>query len=142
MNYFEAFEKVRNATEGLTAGAVADHLAIQVNLSDEDASGICYLEATDGTFHAEPYDYRDRDALFTVKCEDLVAVLTGGKAYDTAVAEGILTVTGDTERAALLKLAIPAPAKKRGRKPAGGKTASAQEKPATTRKPRTRKTEP
>ena len=60
MNYFEAFEKVRKATEGLTAGAVADHLAIQVNLSDEDASGICYLEAKDGTFHAEPYDYRNR----------------------------------------------------------------------------------
>lgn len=141
MSYLAAFEKVRKATEGLTAGAITEHLAIQVNFSDADASGICYLEVTDGTFHAEPYDYRDRDALFTVQSEDLVAVLTGAKAYDAAVAEGILTVTGNTEKAALLKLAIPAPAKKRGRKPAAGKTAAEKEKPASARKPRTRKAE-
>lgn len=126
MSYLEVFEKVRKATAGLKEGAVAEHLAIQVNLTDEDASGICYLEATDGVFHAEPYDYYDRDALFTVKSADLVKILGGKLDYDKAVADGILTVLGNAERAAELKAAIPAPKK---RATTGKRTKRAKETP-------------
>lgn len=112
MSYSEVFEKVRKATAGLKAGAVTEHLAIQVNLTDEDASGICYLEAVDGVFHAEPYDYHDRDALFTVNSADLVKILDGKLDYDKAQVDGLLTVAGNAERAAELKAAIPAPKKR------------------------------
>ncbi len=124
MSYLEAFEQVRKATEGLTAGVVNGHLAIQVDLIDPDAAGICYLEATDGVFHAEPYDYRDRDARFYVRSADLVDILRGKKDYDEALADGTLTVEGSSERAAELKAAIPAakkPRKASPRKPRAAK---------------------
>lgn len=127
MSYLEAFEQIRRAAEGLTAGVVTGHLAIQIDLTDPDAAGICYLEATDGVFHAEPYDYRDRDARFYVRSADLVAVLTGEKDYAAAVADGTLTVEGDAVRAQELVAAIPAKkAKKAPRKPAGEKKPAAK----------------
>lgn len=116
MSYSEAFEAVKKAAEKLKKGKVIGHLAIQVNLTDEDASGICYLEAVDGVFHAEPYDYRDRDALFTVNSADLVAILSGKLDFDKAIADGVLAIDGDAARASDLKLAIPAPRKPRARK--------------------------
>ena len=82
MSYLEAFEAVRKAVGKLKKGKVTEHLAIQVNLTDEHGSGICYMEATDGVFHAEPYDYRDRDALFTVNSADLIAILSGKLDFD------------------------------------------------------------
>ena len=128
MSYLEAFEAVRKAVGKLKKGKVTEHLAIQVNLTDEHGSGICYMEATDGVFHAEPYDYRDRDARFYVRSADLVAVLTGEKDYAAAVADGTLTVEGDAARAQELVAAIPVKKPKRApRKPAGEK------KPATKR---------
>lgn len=116
MSYLEAFETVRKAAGKLKKGKVVEHLAIQVNLTDEDASGICYLEAVDGVFHAEPYDYHDHDALFTVTSADLVAILSGKLDFDKAVADGILTIEGDATRASALNLAIPAPRKPRVKK--------------------------
>ena len=116
MSYLEAFEAVRKAVGKLKKGKVTEHLAIQVNLTDEHGSGICYMEATDGVFHAEPYDYRDRDALFTVTSADLVAILSGKLDFDKAVSEGVLVIDGDAARASLLKLAIPAPRKPRVKK--------------------------
>lgn len=143
MSYLEAFEKVRRATEGLTEGAVTEHLAIQVDLTDPDAAGICYLEASGGKFHAEPYDYRDRDARFYVRSTELVAILCGEKDYDAAISDGTLRVEGDAARARALTAAIPAPAapKKPARKPRATKAEGTgqAEKPARTR--RTKKSE-
>lgn len=116
MSYLEAFEAVRKAVGKLKKDKVTEHLAIQVNLTDEHGSGICYMEATDGVFHAEPYDYRDRDALFTVNSADLIAILSGKLDFDKAIADGILTVEGDATRASALKLAIPTPRKPRVKK--------------------------
>ena len=127
MSYLEAFEQIRRAAEGLTAGVVTGHLAIQIDLTDSDAAGICYLEASDGVFHAEPYDYRDRDARIYVRSADLVAVLTGEKDYAAAVADGTLTVEGAAARARELVAAIPVKKPKSApRKPAGEKKPAAK----------------
>lgn len=127
MSYLEAFEQIRRAVGGLKEGAVREHLAIQVDLTDPDAAGICYLEASDGVIHAEPYDYHDRDARFRVRSADLVAVLTGEKDYRAAVDEGILVVEGNVLRAAELAAAIPAKTvKKTARKPAAAKKPTAK----------------
>ena len=144
MSYLEAFEKVRRATDGLKAGAVTEHLAIQVDLTDPDASGICYLEAENGTFHAEPYDYRDRDARFFVRSADLVAILSGGMDYDAAISDGTLRVEGDAARARELTAAIPvlsAP-KKPARKPRTPKAEAAGKAEKSARTGRKKKSEP
>ena len=144
MSYLEAFEKVRRATDGLKAGTVTEHLAIQVDLTDPDALGICYLEAKNGTFHAEPYDYRDRDARFFVRSADLVAILSGGMDYDAAISDGTLRVEGDAARARELTAAIPAPSapKKPARKPRTPKAEAAGKAEKLARTGRKKKSEP
>lgn len=147
MTFIEAFDKIK-AKMPKTAKGTEGHLAIQVNLIDEDAGGAFYIEATDGKLAIEPYDYRDRDAMFTVLTDDLLKIVTGKLAYDKAVAEGKLFVEGDTERAAEVKKWIAKPAKKpAAKKPAAKKTepkktaAKAEVKKPEAKKAETKKPE-
>ncbi len=103
MTFIEAFEKVKAATEKSKTEGISGHIAIQVNLCDEDASGIMYIEVADGTLSVEPYDYVDRDAMITVSSKDLVRVLSGRLGYDKAVENGVIAVVGNEEKAAELK---------------------------------------
>ncbi len=103
MTFIEAFEKVKAATEKSKTEGISGHVAIQVNLCDEDASGIMYIEVADGVLSVEPYDYVDRDAMITVSSKDLVRVLSGRLGYDKAIENGVIAVVGNEEKAAELK---------------------------------------
>ncbi len=119
MTFIEAFEKVKAATEKSSTEGIAGHVAIQVNLCDEDASGIMYIEVADGVLSVEPYDYVDRDAMITVSSKDLVRVLSGRLGYDKAVANGVLAVAGNEEKAAELKKLVVKAERKSCAKKAG-----------------------
>lgn len=103
MTFIEAFDKVKTVMEGADASVIDGHLAIQVNLSDEDAHGICYIEVKDGQLYVEPYDYYDRDAIITVTSKDLVRVMSGRLGLEKAIEKGVITVEGSLDAALELK---------------------------------------
>lgn len=116
MSFIERFEEVKKVFKDAKATDIKEHLAIQINLTDADSSGIMYLEVADGNVIVEPYDYVDRDAMFVVTSEDLIAIAKGKLAAEKAMEEGKLVVLGNLEKAALVKSiklkAKKAPAKK------------------------------
>ena len=103
MTFIEAFDKVKAAMAGADASALEGHLAIQVNLSDEDAHGICYIEVSEGQLFVEPYDYYDRDAIITVESKDLVRVMSGRLGLEKAIEKGVVAVEGNLDAALELK---------------------------------------
>ena len=129
MTFIEAFEKIK-AKLPKTAKGTEGHLAIQVNLIDEDAKGAFYMEASEGKLAVEPYDYRDRDAMFTALTDDFFKIVTGKLDYDKAVADGKLAVGGNAERAAEFKKWIAKPAAPK--KPAAKKPAAKKAEPKKT----------
>lgn len=118
MTFTEAFEKVKIAMERSNPAEVNGHLAVQVNLNDEDAHGIMYIEVKDGQLYVEPYDYYDNDAVVTAATKDIVRVMSGRLGYDKAVENGVFTVEGNLEKAAELKKLVV----KATRKPCAKKT--------------------
>ena len=103
MTFIEPFDKVKAAMAGADASVIEGHLAIQVNLSDEDAHGICYIEVSEGQLFVEPYDYYDRDAIITVASKDLVRIMSGRLGLEKAIENGVVAVEGDLDRVLELK---------------------------------------
>ena len=103
MTFIEAFDKVKAAMAGADASVIEGHLAIQVNLSDEDAHGICYIEVSEGQLFVEPYDYYDRDAIITVASKDLVRIMSGRLGLEKAIENGVVAVEGNLDAALELK---------------------------------------
>ena len=103
MTFIEAYEKIKAAMEKSNPAEVDGHLAIQVNINDEDAQGIMYIEVKDGSLYVEPYDYVDNDAVLTASYKDVVRVMGGRLGYDKAIANGVFTVEGNLEKAEELK---------------------------------------
>ena len=103
MTFIEAYEKIKAAMEKSNPAEVEGHLAIQVNINDEDAQGIMYIEVKDGTLYVEPYDYVDHDAILTASYKDIVRVMGGRLGYEKAVANGVFAVEGNLEKAEELK---------------------------------------
>ncbi len=119
MAFEDAFKSVKQAFKGARASKIKEHLAIQINLTDEDSSGIMYIEVADGKLRVEPYDYHDRDAMFTVGSKDFIKMISGKISYEKAIEKGLLGVNGNPEKAAWIKnIVIPSPAKKTAAKKA------------------------
>lgn len=131
MTYSELVEKVQKALASADVSGVAEHIAVQVNVTGE-AGGAFYIEVSDGTLTVAPYDYVDRDALLTVSGEDMLAVAAGTLTLEQAAAEGRIALDGNYEKAMALNavLAAAKPAKKSGRKPAAEKKTTARKSAA------------
>lgn len=65
MTYAEIFYEIKNKFMGADLSDIREHLAFQFNIEDEEAGGIFYVEVKDGELSVEPYEYYDRDAMFT-----------------------------------------------------------------------------
>ena len=72
------FATVKTTFMGTDVSDIREHLAYQFNVTGE-ASGIFYVEVKDGQLHIEPYEYYDRDAIFTGTAEVFTAIMTGKK---------------------------------------------------------------
>ena len=81
---------------------IQDHLAYQFNIKG-DAGGIFYVEVKDGVLHVEPYEYFDRDAMFTAKAETFLKIASGKLDPVAAVTLQKLKVEGDIGKALRLK---------------------------------------
>ena len=55
---------------------IHEHLAYQFNVTGED-SGIFYVEVKEGKLFVEPYEYYDRDAMFTASAKTFMDIVEG-----------------------------------------------------------------
>ncbi len=102
MTYEEMFSKVKEAVQKIDASKIKGHYAFQVDIIGEGA-GIFYVEITDGTIKAEPYDYINNDAKFTVSAADFIKICTRKLDPMSAFTLGTLKIDGDFQKALVLK---------------------------------------
>lgn len=98
MNFWEAFNYVKETFMKADVSDYKGHLALQVNLTGS-GEGKFYAELKDGTLSVEPYEYFDRDVLFTVKTEEFIKIIEGKLDPVTAFTIGKLKVDGDLGKA-------------------------------------------
>ena len=102
MTYADMFAKVKGMLMGADVSDIHEHLAYQFNITGE-AEGIFYAEVKDGQLYVEPYEYFDRDAMFTCKAETLRKIADGKLDPILAVTLQKLKVEGNIEKALKLK---------------------------------------
>lgn len=102
MTYQEVFEKFKNQFKDADVSSIKEHLAYQFNIVG-DGAGAFYVEVNDGRLSIEPYEYYDRDALFTCKADMLFKIISGKTDPVAAFTLGKLKVDGSIEKALLLK---------------------------------------
>lgn len=102
MTYEELVQEAKKIYEPADASSIKEHVAYQFNIKGE-AEGAFYLEVSDGKVHVEPYEYYDRDVLFTTTVETLMKIGTGKLDPVFAYTTGKLKVEGNIEKALLLK---------------------------------------
>ena len=115
MTYEQIFEKVKKSFIKATAKNFSDSFAFQFNITGE-GEGIFYVCFKDGVLEVEPYDYKDRDVIFTADGATFIAIAEGKLEPITAINEGKLFIDGNFELSKQLIGMIPA--KKAAKKPA------------------------
>ena len=102
MTYAEMFAKVKGMLMDADVSDIHEHLAYQYNITGE-AEGIFYAEVKEGQLYVEPYEYFDRDAMFTCTAETLFKLAEGKTDPVLAFTIGKLKVEGNIDKALRLK---------------------------------------
>ena len=102
MSYEEIVQKVKQRFSGTDVSRITDHLAYQFNITGEGA-GSFYVEVKEGKLYIEPYEYYDRDAIFTCKADTLFKIIEGKTDPVAAFTVQKLKVDGDIGKALRLK---------------------------------------
>lgn len=107
MTYADFFAEVKGKFMEADVSDVSEHLAYQFNITGE-AEGIFYVEVKDGQLYVEPYEYYDRDAMFTASAKTLMKIAEGKQDPIAAVTLQKLKVEGNIDKALKLKELIAA----------------------------------
>lgn len=102
MTYADFFAEIKGKFMEADIGDMKEHLAFQFNITGE-AEGIFYVEAKEGEVFVEPYEYFDRDAMFTCTAETLSKIAEGKLDPVWAVTTQKLKVEGNIDKALKLK---------------------------------------
>lgn len=102
MGYADFFATVKEQFMKADVSDVTEHLAYQFNITG-DAEGIFYVEVKDGKLYVEPYEYYDRDAMFTASADTLMKIAEGKADPVEEVTEERLKVEGNIDKALKLK---------------------------------------
>ena len=102
MKYADFFAEFKRRFMEADVSDIHEHLAYQFNITGE-AEGIFYVEVKDGELHVEPYEYFDRDAIFTGSAETFMKIADGK--LDPVAAVGLLKlkVEGNIDKALRFK---------------------------------------
>lgn len=98
MTFFEVFNEVKNTFSQADISDYKGHLALQINLTG-DGEGKFYVELNNGVLNIEPYEYFDRDVIFTVSADNFLKIINGKLDPVSAFTVGDLKVDGDIEKA-------------------------------------------
>lgn len=102
MNYEELVNGVRERFMKADVSDIKEHIAYQFNIEGE-AQGAFYAKVSEGILSIEPYQYYDRDVLFTCTGETLLDIAGGRLDPVKAFTEGTLKVEGNFDKALKLK---------------------------------------
>ena len=102
MSYEELVGESRNLFMKADVSDIKEHIAYQFNIRGE-AEGAFYAEVSDGKLSIEPYEYYDRDVLFTTTADTLLKIAKGKTDPVAAFTLGKLKVEGDFDKALKLK---------------------------------------
>ena len=102
MTYAEGFVAIKEKFMAADTSDIKEHLAYQFNITGE-GSGIFYAEVKDGVLSVEPYEYYDRDAMFTCSAETLLKIADGKMDPIMAFTLQKLKVEGNFDKALRLK---------------------------------------
>ena len=64
MTYAEIFSEIKKKFYYADVSDISEHLAFQINIIGE-GEGIFFVEVKDGKLYIEPYEYFDRDAIYS-----------------------------------------------------------------------------
>ena len=103
MTYADFFFEIKSRFMGADLSDITEHLAFQFNIEDEEAGGIFYVEVKDGELHVEPYEYYDRDAMFTATPDTFMKIAEGKIDPVWAFTVQKLKVEGNIDKALRLK---------------------------------------
>lgn len=102
MTYAEFFAEIKGKFLEADISDIQEHLAYQFNIVGE-GSGIFYVEAKEGKLSVEPYEYYDRDAMFTATAEVFMKIAEGKLDPIAAFTMQKLKVEGNIDKALKLK---------------------------------------
>lgn len=102
MTYAEFFSEMKGKFMEADVSNIQEHLAFQFNITGE-AGGIFYIEIKNGELHVEPYEYYDRDAMFTCSADTLKKLESGKLDPILAVTLQKLKVEGNIDKALRFK---------------------------------------
>lgn len=102
MTYEELVEKAREVFGKADASGISEHVAYQFNITGE-GEGAFYLEINNGEITVEPFEYYDRDVIFTTTADTLIKIGLGEMDAVWAVTTGKLQMEGNIDKALLLK---------------------------------------
>lgn len=98
MTYEKIFKEVKKAFSKADTKAITADFAFQFNITGE-GEGIFYAAFKNGVLAVEPYDYNDRDVIFTADGETFIAIANGKVEPIEAFKEGKLSFEGNQELA-------------------------------------------
>ena len=98
MTYSEYFASVKAKFMGTDVSDIKEHLAYQFNVLGEE-TGIFYVEIKEGQLFIEPYEYFDRDAIFTATADVFNDIMDGNLDPVAAFMFQKLKVEGNLEQA-------------------------------------------
>ena len=102
MTYAEYFSYVKTQFMNADVSDIKEHLAYQFNIIGE-ASGIFYVEVKEGKLYVGPYEYYDRDAMFTATPDTFMKIAEGKIDPVWAFTVQKLKVEGNIDKALRLK---------------------------------------
>ena len=102
MTYQELVSEIRGIFMQADVSGIKEHIAYQFNIRGE-AEGAFYAEVLEGKLHIEPYEYYDRDVLFTTTADTLLSIASGTMDAVAAFTLGKLQVEGSFDKALLLQ---------------------------------------
>ena len=106
MTYEQIFSKVKDAFIKANTKNFTDDFAFQFNITGE-GEGIFYACFKGGELSVEPYDYKDRDVIFTADGATFIAIAEGKLEPITAINDGKLFVDGNFELSKQLMGMLP-----------------------------------
>lgn len=102
MTYEELFQEVKTLFQKADVSKIKEHLAFQFNIEGE-GEGAFYAEVSDGELSVEPYEYYDRDVLFTMSAQVLLNIAKGKQDPVAAYMTGKLKIDGSIDKALILQ---------------------------------------
>lgn len=135
MTYEQIFKQVKKNFEKADTKKIKREFAFQFNITGE-GEGIFYAAFKDGVLSVEPYDYKDRDVIFTADGKTFIDISAGKLEPIDAIEHGKLAVDGNDLSNQLMTLipTVKKPAAKET-KPAAKKEAKPAAKKAEAKKP-------